>query len=318
MRAILFAQRDKRRPFSAGALPKRGPTSGFVLPPFRTTQRIHAHGTKRSVGGGCRSEPILLGPKPRPGLGALVGLKIPRAAQALDHTHFAATRDGRDHRDRGRSTRTAQRGIRHTRDAPDSTSPLRNSQAVAGQDARKASTSASAFTRPERIASAGPTRFHSGAPRLFTSLDRRATGKSHLATALGVARSQGRGDSVYRATLAELILGTEPGRTKKGRLAEKDSFYARARCSSSTRSAICQSPPAAPTCPSNFVKRPLPKRVCHDPDFQPRFAEMGEVFATRSSRQPCLDRLLHHAVVIPDRRGQLPGYAPMPTSFPSM
>ena len=70
------------------------------------------------------------------------------------------------------------------------------------------------------------------------------TGKSHLATALGVAAVKA-GRRVYRATLAELIEAL--GRAEReGRLIEKIRFSAAAACSSSTRSATCRSRPAAP------------------------------------------------------------------------
>ncbi len=52
------------------------------------------------------------------------------------------------------------------------------------------------------------------------------TGKSHLATALGVAAVK-KGKSVYRATLAELIEGLSKAE-REGRLVEKIRFYARA------------------------------------------------------------------------------------------
>ena len=52
------------------------------------------------------------------------------------------------------------------------------------------------------------------------------TGKSHLATALGVAAVKA-GRSVYRATLAELIEGLAQAE-REGRLPEKIRFHARA------------------------------------------------------------------------------------------
>lgn len=79
------------------------------------------------------------------------------------------------------------------------------------------------------------------------------TGKSHLATALGVAAVKA-GRRVYRATLAELIEAL--GRAEReGRLIEKIRSSAAAACSSSTRSATCRSRPAAPISSSSSSMR---------------------------------------------------------------
>lgn len=75
------------------------------------------------------------------------------------------------------------------------------------------------------------------------------TGKSHLAAAIGVAAVKA-GRSVYRCTLADMIEALTKAE-REGRLAEKIRFYARAPCSSSTKSAICRSRLAGPTCSSS-------------------------------------------------------------------
>ena len=92
------------------------------------------------------------------------------------------------------------------------------------------------------------------------------TGKSHLATALGVAAVKA-GKSVYRATLAELIQALAKAQ-REDRLAEKIRLYARYE-----KSAMILT--------SNRG-----------------FAEWGELFGDPVVATALLDRLLHHAVVV--------------------
>ncbi|WP_299845357.1 ATP-binding protein [uncultured Jannaschia sp.] len=89
------------------------------------------------------------------------------------------------------------------------------------------------------------------------------TGKSHLATALGVAAVKA-GRQVYRASLAELIDGLARAE-RHGQLTEMVRFYARAAllivpplvcrqptAGQWTRSATCPSARAAPICSSSW------------------------------------------------------------------
>ncbi|EUB96524.1 IstB domain protein ATP-binding protein [Rhizobium sp. CF080] len=65
------------------------------------------------------------------------------------------------------------------------------------------------------------------------------TGKSHLATALGVEAVKA-GKSVYFTTLADLI-GSLARSEPEGRIKERIRFFAGQACSLSTRSDICRS-----------------------------------------------------------------------------
>ena len=84
------------------------------------------------------------------------------------------------------------------------------------------------------------------------------TGKSHLATALGVEAVKA-GRSVYFATLADIIDALAKAE-REGRLRDKTASSAAPHSSSSTRSATCPSPPAAATCSSSW-STPATKRA---------------------------------------------------------
>ncbi len=74
-------------------------------------------------------------------------------------------------------------------------------------------------------------------------------GKLPMVTALGIAVVKA-GRGAYRATLAELIAALSQAE-REGRLTEKIGSMSAPRCSSSTRSAVCRSPTAGPTCSSS-------------------------------------------------------------------
>lgn len=121
------------------------------------------------------------------------------------------------------------------------------------------------------------------------------TGKSHLATALGVAAVKA-GKSVYRTTLAELI-ETLSKAEREGRLIEKIRFYAR------TALLIVDEIGYLPisTGGANLFFQLVNARYEKGAMILTSnrgFAEWGEVFADPVVATALLDRLLHHAVVI--------------------
>jgi DNA replication protein DnaC len=121
------------------------------------------------------------------------------------------------------------------------------------------------------------------------------TGKSHLATALGVAAVRG-GRSVYRATLAEIVEAL--GRAEReGRLAERIRFYARPALLIVDE--IGYLPITAGG--ANFFFQLVNARYERGAMILTSnrgFAEWGEVFGDPVVATALLDRLLHHAVVV--------------------
>jgi DNA replication protein DnaC len=121
------------------------------------------------------------------------------------------------------------------------------------------------------------------------------TGKSHLATALGVAAVKA-GKSVYRTTLAELIEALGKAE-REARLAEKIRFYAR------TSLLIVDEIGYLPitTGGANLFFQLVNARYEKGAMILTSnrgFAEWGEVFGDPVVATALLDRLLHHAVVI--------------------
>lgn len=119
-------------------------------------------------------------------------------------------------------------------------------------------------------------------------------GKSHLATALGVAAVKA-GRSVCRCTLAELVEAL--GRAEReGRLVEKIRFLTRPSLLIVDGIGYLPITPGGANLFFQLVNARYEKG--HDPRLQPRLRRMGggpgdPVVATAS-----LDRLLHHAVVV--------------------
>lgn len=121
------------------------------------------------------------------------------------------------------------------------------------------------------------------------------TGKSHLATALGIAAVKA-GKSVYRTTLAELIEALSKAE-REGRLVEKIRFYAR------TALLIVDEIGYLPisTGGANLFFQLVNARYEKGAMILTSnrgFAEWGEVFGDPVVATALLDRLLHHAVVV--------------------
>ena len=121
------------------------------------------------------------------------------------------------------------------------------------------------------------------------------TGKSHLATALGVAAVKA-GKSVYRAPLADLIEALAKAE-REGRLAEKIRFYARVSLLIVDEIGYLPITTGGANLFLQLVNARYEKGAMIMTSNR-GFAEWGEVFGDPVVATALLDRLLHHAVVI--------------------
>lgn len=121
------------------------------------------------------------------------------------------------------------------------------------------------------------------------------TGKSHLATALGVAAVKA-GRSVYRCTLAELIDALAQAE-REGRLPEKIRFYARASLLIVDEIGYLPITSGGANLFFQLVNARYEKGAMILTSNR-GFAEWGEVFGDPVVATALLDRLLHHAVVV--------------------
>ena len=121
------------------------------------------------------------------------------------------------------------------------------------------------------------------------------TGKSHLATALGVTAVKA-GKSVYRATLAELIEALVRAE-REGRLAEKLRFHARAALLIVDEIGYLPITSGGANLFFQLVNARYEKGAMILTSNR-GFAEWGDIFGDPVVATALLDRLLHHAVVI--------------------
>jgi DNA replication protein DnaC len=121
------------------------------------------------------------------------------------------------------------------------------------------------------------------------------TGKSHLATALGVAAVKA-GKSVYRCSLAELIDGLSKAE-REGRLVEKIRFYARASLLIVDEIGYLPITTGGANLFFQLVNARYEKGSMILTSNR-GFAEWGEVFGDPVVATALLDRLLHHAIVV--------------------
>ncbi|WP_272911661.1 IS21-like element helper ATPase IstB [Loktanella sp. M215] len=121
------------------------------------------------------------------------------------------------------------------------------------------------------------------------------TGKSHLATALGVAAVKA-GRSVYRNTLAELIEALSKA-DREGRLVEKIRFYARASLLIVDEIGYLLITSGGANLFFQLVNARYEKGAMILTSNW-GFAEWGEIFGDPVVATALLDRLLHHAVVV--------------------
>ena len=121
------------------------------------------------------------------------------------------------------------------------------------------------------------------------------TGKSHLATALGVAAVKA-GKQVYRATLAELIEALVKAE-REGRLADKIRFYARPSLLIVDEIGYLPITQGGANLFFQLVNARYEKGAMILTSNR-GFAEWGDVFGDAVVATALLDRLLHHAVVV--------------------
>lgn len=121
------------------------------------------------------------------------------------------------------------------------------------------------------------------------------TGKSHLATALGVAAVKA-GKSVYRTTLAEIVEAL--GRAEReARLAERIRFYSRPALLIVDEIGYLPITAGGANLFFQFVNARYEKGAMILTSNR-GFAEWGDVFGDPVVATALLDRLLHHAVVV--------------------
>lgn len=121
------------------------------------------------------------------------------------------------------------------------------------------------------------------------------TGKSHLATAIGVAAVKA-GRSVYRSSLAELIESLSKAE-REGRLTEKIRFYTRASLLIVDEIGYLPITPGGANLFFQLVNARY-ERGSMILTSNRGFAEWGEIFGDPVVATALLDRLLHHAVVV--------------------
>lgn len=223
--------------------------------------------------------------------GALVGLKMPRALEALDHTMQKLEQgkiSGIEALDVLLSEEYATRETRRI-DVALKTAKLMPIKTLEGFDF-----SFQPSLDRERIAALAQLDFIRRA-EVVHFLGPPGTGKSHLATALGVAAVKA-GKQVYCATLAELIEALVKAE-REGRLADKIRFYARPSLLIVDEIGYLPITQGGANLFFQLVNARYEKGAMILTSNR-GFAEWGDVFGDPVVATALLDRLLHHAVVM--------------------
>lgn len=223
--------------------------------------------------------------------GAMVGLKMPRALEALDHTMQKLEQGEITAIEAIDSLLSEEYSTRETRRIDVA---LRTSKLLPIKTLESFDFSFQPSLDRERIAALAQLDFIRRA-EVVHFLGPPGTGKSHLATALGVAAVKA-GMQVYRATLAELVEVLTKAE-RQGQLAEKIRFYARSSLLIVDEIGYLPITQGGANLFFQLVNARYEKGAMILTSNR-GFAEWGDVFGDPVVATALLDRLLHHAVVV--------------------
>lgn len=223
--------------------------------------------------------------------GALIGLRMPRALEALDHTLAQLERGQISAIEAIDELLSEEYSTRESRRIDVA---LRTAKLMPIKTLESFDFSFQPSLDRERIAALAQLDFIRRA-EVVHLLGPPGTGKSHLATGLGVAAVKA-GRTVYRATLAELIEALSRAE-REGRLSEKIRFYARAALLIVDEIGYLPITRGGANLFFQLVNARYEKGAMILTSNR-GFAEWGEVFGDPVVATALLDRLLHHAVVI--------------------
>jgi len=223
--------------------------------------------------------------------GAMVGLKMPRALEALDHTMQRLEQGEITAIEAIDGLLSEEYATRETRRIDVA---LRTSKLMPVKTLESFDFSFQPSLDRERIAALAQLDFIRRA-EVVHFLGPPGTGKSHLATALGVAAVKA-GMQVYRATLAELVEVLAKAE-RQGQLAEKIRFYARSSLLIVDEIGYLPITQGGANLFFQLVNARYEKGAMILTSNR-GFAEWGDVFGDPVVATALLDRLLHHAVVV--------------------
>lgn len=221
----------------------------------------------------------------------LVGLRMPRALEALDHTVQQIEKGELSTLEAIDSLLAEELSVRETRriGVAMTTARLTPPKTLEGFDF----TFQPSLDR-DRIMALAQLDFIERA-EVVHFLGPPGTGKSHLAVALGVAAVKA-GKSVYRCTLAELIEALSRAE-REGRLVEKIRFYSRAALLIIDEIGYLPITTGGANLFFQLVNARYEKGAMILTSNR-GFAEWGDVFGDPVVATALLDRLLHHAIVV--------------------